>query len=327
MVFQLLMQQGCTSPVMFKKFCYALTMLVSLFAASANGDYMAYSVNSDSPDGDRLYLINLENGSSTARPFPLLSVAFSPNDVEGLAFDSNGTLWGIDDGAIRGYQYPTLFPINTSSGSGNSSNLISFNSLPSGGANDFGMTFACDNTLYVTSVTKRTLYELDFEGNAQVVGSVGALNADISAIAAIGNPTRLYGLGNGDESASLYSIDVSTGIATIIGPLGAVGEYSEGGMDFDSEGVLWAITDRSLLSQNSQVLRINLDTGAAEVVSSTLNEIGFESLAIGPPTDCDIKVYDEYDDPRIPSLNLVGRLLAVIILMFTGMAILRRRIS
>ena len=313
---------------MFKKFCYTLTMVFSLFATSANGAPMAYSVNSDSADGDRLYFIDLADGGSSPRPLKLFSGAFDPNDVEGLAFDSNGTLWGIDDGFLA--TYPTMFPIDTSSGSGNFLSFISFNSLPSGGVNDFGMTFTCDNTLYVTSVTNHTLYELDFEGNAQIVGSVGALNAKISAIAAIGNPTRLYGLGNGDESPSLYSIDLNTGVATIIGPLGAVGEYNEGGLAFDSEGDLWAITDRSLInSQSSQILSIDVDTGAATVVSTTLSETGFESLAIGPPSGCIAVTGGGYYDEnhRIPTLNQTGRLLAILILMFTGMTILRRRIS
>ena len=329
MIFQLLKQQGWTLPVMFKKFCYTLTMVVSLFAASANGAPMAYSVNSDSPDGgDTLYLIDLADGSSTARPLPLFSGTFDPNDVEGLAFDADGTLWGIDDGAIRDYLYPTMFPIDKSSGAGNYLNFISFSSLPSGGRNDFGMTFTCENTLYVTSVINRTLYELDFEGNTQVVGSAGALNADISAIAAIGNPSRLYGLGNGDVDApSLYSIDVNTGIATAIGPLGAVGDYDEGGLAFDSEGVLWAITDRSQNSQSSQILRIDVDTGAATVVSTTLNEIGFESLAITPPVACTNIVDGGNEHRGIPTLNQTGRLLTILILMFAGMAVLRRRIS
>ena len=327
MIFQLLKQQGWTLPVMFKKFCYTLTMVVSLFAASANGAPMAYSVNSDSPDGgDTLYLIDLADGSSAARPLPLFSGAFDPNDVEGLAFDAGGTLWGIDDGLLA--RYPTLFPINTGTGAGDPFEFISFSSLPSGGRNDFGMTFTCENTLYVTSVINRTLYELDFEGNTQVVGSAGALNADISAIAAIGNPSRLYGLGNGDVDApSLYSIDVNTGIATAIGPLGAVGDYDEGGLAFDSEGVLWAITDRSQNSQSSQILRIDVDTGAATVVSTTLNEIGFESLAITPPVACTNIVDGGNEHRGIPTLNQTGRLLTILILMFAGMAVLRRRIS
>lgn len=312
---------------MFKKICYSLTMILTLFAASANGAPMAYSVNSDGADGDTLYHVDLADGSGTARPLALFSGAFHPNDVEGLAFDANGTLWGIDDGFLA--TYPTMFPIDTSSGAGNPLEFISFNSLPSGGVNDFGMTFTCDDSIYVTSVFNSTLYKLDFEGNAQVVGSVGALNANISALAAIGNPTELYGLGNGDtHSPSLYSIDANTGIATAIGPLGAVGEYNEGGLGFDSDGVLWAITDRSLVDSGSgsQILRINVETGAATVVSST-TEIGFESLAITPPMGCVTAARSEIDDgvERIPSLSPAGRLLAIIVLMFAGMAILNKR--
>jgi len=322
MIFQLLMQQGWTLPVMFKKFCYTLTTVFSLFAASANGDPMAYSVNSDSPDGDSLYRIDLTSGVDQLRGELFNGIEILA-DTEGLAFAPDGTLWGIDDNSR------TLFPINQISGAVSYLDEILFSGFPIGGGNDFGMTFTCDNSLYVTSEIRRTLYKLDFQGNAETIGSLGALNANISAIAAIGNPTRLYGLGNGDvASPSLYSINVNTGIAAIIGPLGTVGEYDESGMGlaFDSEGVLWAITDRSQGSQSSQILRIDVDTGAATEVSTTLNEIGFESLAIAPPTDCvDRNAVDRY--PGIPTLDPVGRLLAVILLMFTGMTILRRRIS
>lgn len=323
MIFQLLRQQGWTLPVMYKKICYTLTIIISLFAASANGAPMAYSVNSDSVDGDSLYLIDLASGVDQLRG-ELFNGIEIRSDTEGLAFAPDGTLWGIDDNSR------TLFPINPVSGSINYKNEIFYPGFPAGGSNDFGITFSCDNTLYATSVITRTLYKLDLQGNTEVIGSPGALNANISAIAAIGNPTRLYGLGNGDVgSPGLYSIDIDTGVATTIGPLGAVGEYSEGGMAFDSSGVLWAITDRSLIdSASSEILRIDVITGAATVVSST-TEIGFESLAIGPPSDCVTHSRDETDDgvERIPSLSPAGRLLAIFVLMFAGMAILRRHHS
>ena len=322
MTFQLLMQQGWVLPVMFKKICYSLTMVISLFAASANGAPMAYSVNSDSVDGDSLYLIDLTSGADQLRG-ELFNGIDIHADTEGLAFAPDGTLWGIDDISR------TLFPINQVSGSVNYLDEILYAGFPTGGSNDFGMTFSCDGSLYVTSVITRTLYKLDFQGNTEVVGSLGALNANISAIAATGNPTRLYGLGNGDtDFPSLYSIDIDTGIATIIGALGAVGEYNEGGLAFDSEGDLWAITDRSLInSQSSQILLIDVGTGAATVVSNTLNEIGFESLAIAPPTDCDGSVNRNDEYARIPTLNPTGRLLTVLILMFAGMVVLRKRVS
>jgi len=203
------------------------------------------------------------------------------------------------------------------------------------------MTFSCDNTLFITSVASNSLYSLDYEGNSTIINStvIGQLGANISAIAAIGNPTRLYGLGNGQfengntDSPSLYSIDTDTGAATLIGALGnTVGVYNQGGLAFDSNGDLWAITDRRIVNGEiadfaSQALRIDVNSGAALVVSTT-SEVGFESLAIVPPTECSgpgTGVNDDERDPRIPTMSPAGRLLAILALLFTGFGILRKR--
>ena len=76
----------------------------------------------------------------------------------------------------------------------------------------------------------------------------------ISAIAAYGNPTRLYGLGNGQlqdggiDAPNLYSIDLETGAANLVGALGSqAGGYTQGGLAFDEDGGLWAVTDRSIV--------------------------------------------------------------------------------
>jgi len=315
---------------MNKKFYYALLLLASLFAISANGAPMAYSVNSDSGNlsaADSLYLIDLATGIDQRRG-ELFTGIETRIDTEGLAFAPDGTLWGIDDQSLK------LFPINTVSGTVSLQDEASLTGIQIGGGNDFGMTFSCDNTLYITSVATRTLYRLDLNGNSAVIGSEGALAANISAIAAIGNPTRLYGMGNGTlengstDSPDLYSIDVNTGVATLIGPLGSdASEYKEGGLAFDSSGVLWAITDRASISdQPSQILRIDVTTGTATLVSST-SEVGFESLAIGPPTACrQTQGFGSTANP-IPVLDWTGRLLAIAILMLAGMIILRKRIS
>ena len=317
---------------MNKKFYYALLMLVSLFAINANGAPMAYSVNSDSSNlstEDSLYLIDLSTGIDQRRGALFTGVEIR-RDTEGLAFASDRTLWGIDDQSL------TLFPINTVSGSINFNEEISLTGIPSGGGNDFGMTFSCDNSLFITSVVTQTLYNVDSGGDSV---AIGALGANISAIAAIGNPTRLYGLGNGQfdngnpDSPNLYSIDVNTGVATLIGPLGNdADEYSQGGLAFDSDGTLWAITDRRIINNTdaklpSQILRIDVDTGTATLVSST-SEIGFESLAISPPSACNITsgAGDDVKTPRIPTLSQSGRLFAIFVLMLAGMLILRRRV-
>ena len=317
---------------MTRIFHYALFMVVSLFAVSANGAPMAYSVNSDSGNEateDSLYLIDLFTGIDEQRGKLTTGIEeFDPFDTEGMAFAPNGVLWGIDESRQK------LFPINTEFGTINFNDMKSLTGFPKE-SNDFGMTFSCDNSLYVTSVTTRTLYQLDLEGNSEAIGALGTLGVEISAIAAIGSdPTLLYGIQNGDVvSPNLYSINVTTGVAIPIGPLGnEVGEFNQAGLAFDSEGTLWAITDRrgindSLEGLVSQIFSINVESGNATLVSSTINEVGFESLAIGPPMACEAQQVKEDGYIRIPTLNTVGRLLSIFLLMFAGMLILRRRSS
>ena len=315
---------------------FALIIVVLLFAISAEAEPMAYSVNSDSTEGDSLYQIDLATGVDQFRG-KLFNGIEDRTDTEGLAFssDPDGRLWGMDDAS------GTLFPINTLNG------LIIFDEeilLPlefqSGGGNDFGMTFACDGSLYFTSVKSRTLYRRDGNNSFETVGSSGSLGVNISAIAAHGLPTALYGLGNGQfengdtDSPNLYSIDLTTGAATLVGPLGLPGvyQYNEAGLAFDSDGGLWAITDRSQIGgQKSQILSINVDTGAATLIATTVNELGYESLAISPPGSCvDAPTplpVDEDGMSVIPTLNVAGRLSAIFVLMLAGMFFLRRRYS
>ena len=319
---------------------FALLVLSSLFVISANGAPMAYSVNSDSGNiatEDSLYLIDLATGIEQ-RQGALISGNESRIDTEGLAIAPGGALWGVDD------ESRTLFPISPGTGTINYLNEISLADFLQNGGNDFGMTFSCDNFLYITSVDTKTLYRLDPENNNAVtmIGTAGALGANISAIAAIGNPTRLYGLGNGQfqngdtDSPDLYSIDINTGVASLIGPLGnQAGEYNQGGLAFDSNGVLWAITDRRIINDSianlpSQILNIDVGSGTATFVADT-SEVGFESLAITEPMSCNIRVEDADEDTDgfvpIPVLSATGRLSAIFVLLFAGLLVLRRRLS
>ena len=320
---------------MNKRFRFTLIVLISIFAINANAGPMAYSVNSDS--GDSLYRIDLATGADQFRG-KLNTGIEDRTDTEGLAFSPGpeSVLWGIDDDA------GTLFPINPGNGSINWQDEVLLplelrigDDNEIAGGNDFGMSFACDNSLYFTSVKSKNLYRADPDGSFTKLGADGALGVNISAIASIGNPVRLYGLGNGrfedgsTDSPNLYSINTSTGIASLVGPLSETGEfvYNEAGLAFDSDGFLWAITDRSQINnQKSQILRINVETGEATLVSTTVNQAGYESLAISEPSNCVVsRAATDNDLPRIPTLNMVGRLAAILVLMLAGMLILRRR--
>ncbi|MEE8494881.1 MAG: IPTL-CTERM sorting domain-containing protein [Xanthomonadales bacterium] len=262
-------------------------LLTTLSASLAAAPVVGYSINSDSGtvDADSLYQIDLATGLET-RIGKVTSLNGIKIDVEGLAFAPNGTLYGVDDSSM------TLFPLNTGTGQVQNADEVFITGLPTGGGNDFGMTFACDGNLYLTSVAKGSLYRMDLDGTTTLIGTENSLGIKISALAAYGNPVRLYGLGNGVDAElkvstpNLYEIDPATGIASEIGPLGpAAGNYTEAGLAFDDTGQLWAIVDRRQLQFPSQVMRVNTSTGAASDVKNTA-ESGFESLAITVPEGC-----------------------------------------
>jgi hypothetical protein len=266
-----------------------LTLLTALSATAAAAPD-GYSINSDSPtdDHDSLYRIDLATGTHT-RLGRVQSLGQIRSDVEGLAFAPDGTLYGMDDESMQ------LFPINIDNGAVVNQQEVNITGLPGGGGNDFGMTFACDGNLYVSSVGTRSLYVVGLNGAAAIKGAPGSLGANISALAAFGNPVQLYGLGNGltaggaVDSRKLYDIDPVNGTATEIGDLGgAAGSYNEAGLAFDNSGQLWAITDRRAVPGGpfpSQILRIDTGNGLATAVANT-TELGFESLAITVPRGC-----------------------------------------
>lgn len=250
-----------------------LLVLMTSISASLAAAPMAYSVNSDSgsANADSLYRIDLTTGVDT-RIAQVKSLGGVKIDVEGLAIAPDGTLYGVDDDSM------TLFPINPDNAMVDTSNEVPIN-LPAGSGHDFGMSFACDDKLYITSLVTGSplvtglLYSMDLDGNTKEIGELGV---NISALAAYGDPVKLYGLGNGLEevdgdfepdSPNLYEINISTGEASEIGPLLTAAPYTEGGLAFDDSGKLWAITDRRLPdSLPSQVMKIDLTTGNASDV-------------------------------------------------------------
>ena len=265
-----------------------IVALLSTVSASLAAAPVGYTVNSDSLSDmvyDSLYRIDLATGQST-RLGRVISLDQVRTDVEGLAFALDGTLYGMDD------DYLKLFPINIDNGRVITSNEVSLSGLPGGGGNDFGTSFACDGNLYMTSGKTKSLYKVALNGVATRIGSEGSLGTTISALAAWGNPVQLYGLGLGSlasaDPGNLYSIDPTTGVATLLGPVGgAAAPFAQAGLAFDNSGLLWAITDRtqSLNPMPSQILQLNTNNGAATLVSTSDVE-GFESLAISPPRGC-----------------------------------------
>jgi len=275
---------------------FLLTTLLASVTTVAAAAPVGYSINSDSPSdhADSLYRIDLATGNETWIA-PVFSFGEARIDVEGLAFASDGILWGLDESSM------TLFPLNPETGLVQSEKEVflsndpahSDEALPTQG-NDFGMTFTCDGSLYFTSVAKGALYRLELDGGYRRIGSDDSLGSNIGALAAWGD--TLYGLGNGldgslnrDEPA-IFEIDTATGVATKRFDLpNEVDPYAEGGLSFDDDGNLWAITDRRDnfgAAQPSQILKIDVDAGTVTEYDSNTSESGFESLAVTVPRGC-----------------------------------------
>jgi len=314
----------------------ALTLLLVLVLpfTSIGAAPIAYSVNSDSPDAnfaDHLYSIDLATGVATR----IGEVrALEPNinsDIEGLAFDTNGRLFGADDAD------ETLLTLNLGSGQATSVNGSTFNLQLSQANYDFGLTFTCDGSLLMVADQPRSLFEVDDAiGQSTLRGVNGSLAAPISGIAAFGD--LVYGIGQGSDdgvtplSPNLYLIDPVTGTASLIGPLGnAVSPYRDAGLAFDSSGGLWAITDRRDINAQdlaSQVLSINTATGEASLVSEipvTDGAVGFESLAIAAPAGCSRPPNTFGVNPEgVPSLDQWALLLLIMLLGGIGFRRLRQ---
>lgn len=309
-----------------------LMLMMTVPAVSAMGAPLGYSVNSDQPLGDTLYVIDLADGSANPVGVGVSALGVLRTDIEGLGIAPDLALWGIDEDQLR------LFQINTTNGTVITESDRAVTGLDAQIFNDFGMTFACDGSLFVSSVTSQSLFTLDpSTGVATRVGAPGSLGVNISAIASRGsNPVRIFGLGNGllgdegpQDNRSLYEIDPETGAANLVGNIGAApADYSQAGLSFDAAGNLWAITDRSQSGAFSEILSINTDTGEATVVATT-GIMGFESLAIAPPGQCDPLAPGQPPEfpPRIPTLSAAGQWLGILALLLTGLIGLHRRLS
>lgn len=246
-------------------------------------------------------------------------------DVEGLALDADGTLFGADD------ESKTLITVGTSSGLGLPiGNQRANFGLPISEVLDLGLTFTCDGELLVSSDQRESLFSADpSDGMLTRIGEEGSLGAPITDIAAWGE--SVFGIGQGLNSAGasdspfLYRIDSATGTAEVIGPLGSeVSPYANAGLAFDADGQLWALTDRrdnGNPNLASEILRIDTTTGAATKVADA-DVVGFESLAIAPPGGC-----DRGTPPAVivPTLSPAGLGMLALLLLAIGWTLLTPR--
>lgn len=280
----------------------AWLFLGALLSAAAQAIPSGLVVSADSPDdneADRLFEVDLGTGQSESRG----ALARAYEDVEGLAFDAAGTLYGIDDAT------KTLLQIDTRTGATTIPGRLTGNTrLPASLAeiDDPGLTFTCDGRLLLSS-TRGKLFKLSpDDGVAAQVGSGTTMVTGITDLAAYGD--GVFGLGR----TGLHRIDPDSGTSTLIGDYGLGVQFNGGGgLAFDDAGVLWAIADRSPAGA-SAVYRIEPTTGVA-TAAGTVAVKGIDSLTIGP-THCGPAVVTGTVVTAVPATGPIG-LWAVLALM------------
>ena len=240
--------------------------------ALSSAQVVGYAVNSDDTrDADQLLRVDLETGSYQF--LGALPDVFA--DVEGLAFDRDGNLFGVDSGS------KTLIRVSLTTGSALSVNGSELNlGFPPTSVLDFGMTATCSGELLLVAEQTGSLYRLDRDtGMASLIGVSGGLGDAMTAIASYGEDT--YAMA---DNGRFYRVDVETATASLIGTISDF-EFTDAGMAFDDQGRLWAITS-DFSSDPSRIIRINPSTAEIEAVSQT--RTGIESLAIAPPGNCEV---------------------------------------
>jgi hypothetical protein len=249
--------------------------LLALLPFTAVADPVGYVVGFD-----RLYRIDLASGQATS----VGAIGF--NDVEGLAFAVDGSLYGVADATAGSGSGATdlLIRIDTSTGVGSLvAPLQGLGGLGPGGNLDYGLTFTCDARLWLSSDSTGQLWEV-MPGSA-TVRLVGSMGQPISGLAARGND--LYGISVGAQP-SLFRIDTSNAFTALVGALGAGGVIDDAGLDFDASGQLWATLDPEPVAVGaSRVARIDAATGRATVTAnSSVSLVGLEGLAIASAGGC-----------------------------------------
>jgi hypothetical protein len=282
-----------------------LTLTIGALPAMAG---TAYSVQSDG--NQKLYRIDLETGVATP-----LGTKTGFDGIEGLSFSPGcKVLYGVDDVKDR------LVTCDLESGACKTVGSLNVD------VTDTGLAFDHKGDLYMSTDAPKNpirFFKVDpATGNAAWIGDQGM---EVTGLAA--NHTAVYGLG-GDGKDNLVTIDLITGAAAPIGPLGSV-TLQDGGLDFDHDGTLYGINDLGPGSgKASQIFKINRLTGKATVVTTTKDSSGkpingFEGLAIDDGI-CSVPGFGSALALDAPALDPLGMAVLAVALAAAAMVMLRR---
>jgi len=218
-----------------------------------------YGLSSSTPG--TVYTIDAATGAAT----PVVSLTGNDDtSMVGLEF-LNGTLYATDVFTPSSYTFGTIdlgtgafTPINDQGGS---FNWWSLAADPTAGL-FYAVDFDAGNNL--VSVTP-----------GGVITGIGFTGVDIGGLAFDSLNGILYGVGNGD----LYTIDVATGLATLVGSTGATFGFRVG-LAYDPDTATLFLNG----GDNDSLYTVNTATGLATVVgpSSAAGILDIDGLAVLP---------------------------------------------
>jgi hypothetical protein len=138
--------------------------------------------------------------------------------------------------------------------------------------------FAADGNLYaLTTFSDNRLYRVQpSTGVSTVVGSTG-LNTVIEGDLGL-DPTTgvLYGLYNAGGGNQFFTLNTTTGAATVIG---SIPSDDPSGLAFDNSGQMWVIDSNVNTSPTPQLLKVNKSNGAIiSTLSTGLNPLPREAI-------------------------------------------------
>jgi uncharacterized repeat protein (TIGR03803 family) len=259
---------------------------VVLLVVTADAQSILYGTTGGPSDPGNLYTINPATGFATLVG-PLVDASNNHYAVTGLAFGSNGVLYGSTSA-----NSPTLpgelLTINTITGRVSTVGTFGFATMAD-------LTFdSANSTLYGTAAFSADLYSINpGTGAATVVGASGIPTAGLAGIGLAANASgTVFGTPNA-ASGNLYTYNVSTGAATAGPALTGAPFGTNGSIDalaFDSSSILFGVdlnrTD-NVTPRASDLITINTVTGAVTNIGTIMDGSGnisyFDAIVFSVP--------------------------------------------
>ena len=288
----------------------AAIVVASATFASPTG----YSVRSDVDR--KLYSLDLATGVANE----LGATGFSK--IEGLAINSAGEIYGVNPSTAQ------LVKCSATTGACTAVGVLS--GLPQAQSNA-GLAFFSTGVLYLAM--NAVIYRVD-PANAATV-ALGNTGPAISGLAGVsptaGCASGIYGLGGNTDRGKFYCINITNGVATLLGTVGV--SPLDSGLDGDlATGLVWGVSNDDpgqVFSINTASLAI-ANTNTVTLAGKAIG--GFESLAVARTTTSDVPpvtVTPAANDPQsVPALSLpLLAALALLLAMVAAVSLRAQRLA